>query len=35
MTPELPVKLVDERRETAKKLFGKLGITHEKPIPSS
>jgi len=29
VTPELFVKLIDERRETVKKLFAKLGVTYE------
>lgn len=30
VTPELFVKLIDERRETVKHLFAKLGVTYEK-----
>jgi hypothetical protein len=30
VTPELFVRLIDERRETVKQLFAKLGITYEK-----
>ncbi len=30
VTPELFARLIDERRETVKKLFAKLGVTYEK-----